>query len=72
MPAKARERISEKIDGLAQQPRPPGVTKVEGEDRLYRIRIGAYRVIYTIQDQQLLVLVVHIGDRKEIYRNLKR
>ena len=53
---------------LQYNPRPPGVKKLAGENDLYRIREGDYRIIYTIEDKELIVLVVKIGDRKEIYR----
>jgi mRNA interferase RelE/StbE len=62
-----RQRLKPKIDALAQNPRPSGVVKLSGEDDLYRIRVGDYRVIYSIQDNRLLVLVVKIGHRRDIY-----
>ena len=56
------------IGGLASNPRPPGCLKMQGGDGLYRVRVGDYRIIYQIQDSVLTVLVVQIGNRKEIYR----
>jgi mRNA interferase RelE/StbE len=53
---------------LAANPRPQGVKKLAGEDDLYRIREGDYRIICTIHDKELIVLVVKNDDRKEIYR----
>lgn len=50
------------------EPTPQGVKKLAGGVALYRIREGDYRIIYTIRDKELIVLVVKIGDRKEIYR----
>ena len=61
-------RITAKIDALANQPRPPGVEKLHGRQNRYRLRVGDYRVIYEIQDRILLVLIVDIGHRREIYR----
>ena len=61
-------RITAKIDALANQPRPPGVEKLHGRRNRYRLRVGDYRIIYEIQDRILLVLIVDIGHRKEIYR----
>ncbi|MEW6126657.1 MAG: type II toxin-antitoxin system RelE/ParE family toxin [Acidobacteriota bacterium] len=61
-------RLKPKIDSLAKNPRPSGVKKLEGEEDLYRVRVGDYRIIYQIQDDKLIVLVVKIGDRKEIYK----
>ena len=66
--AQIQKRLKPKIDALARTPRPRGVKKLEGEDELYRIRVGDYRVIYQIQDKALIVLVVSLGDRKEIYQ----
>lgn len=61
-------RIVKRLRTLKENPRPQGVKKLAGEDDLYRIREGDYRIIYTIRDKKLIVLVVKIGDRKEIYR----
>lgn len=63
-----QKRIVKRLRSLKETPRPQGVKKLAGEEDLYRIREGDYRIIYTIQDKQLIVLVVKIGDRKEIYR----
>ena len=60
--------MREAITGLAQNPRPPGSLKMHGGDDLYRIRVGDYRIIYEIRDAILLVVVVKIGDRRDIYR----
>lgn len=64
------KRIGKKIDNLAKNPRPPGVEKLSGEDNIYRIRSGDYRVIYQIHDKILYVLVLKVGNRKEVYRKL--
>ena len=63
-----RERIVKRLRTLKENPRPQGVKKLAGEENLYRIREGAYRIVYTIQDKELIVLVVKIGDRQEVYR----
>ncbi|MEW6220113.1 MAG: type II toxin-antitoxin system RelE/ParE family toxin [Thermodesulfobacteriota bacterium] len=60
-------RVIEAIRQLAEDPCPPGRKKLSGRPA-WRIRIGQYRVIYEIHDAQLLVLVVTIGHRKEVYR----
>lgn len=60
--------IAHAIDSLAANPRPHGVVKLSGEAELYRIRSGDYRIIYAIEDDVLVVLVVAIGHRREIYR----
>src|SRR5262245_50272657 len=68
LPPKLARRIAKKINSLETNPRPHGVEKLEGEVDLYRVRVGDYRVIYSIEDERLLVLVIRIGDRKDVYR----
>lgn len=63
-----RQRIAGAIGGLADNPRPPGTKKLTGSDNLWRIRVGDYRILYEIHDRHLLVNVVEIGHRREIYR----
>ena len=53
---------------LASQPRPPGSEKLFGPEDLYRIRVGDYRIVYQIRDEELLVSVLKIGHRREVYR----
>ena len=65
---KDRERITQRIQALADNPRPPGVEKLSGISEKYRIRQGDFRILYEIQDDVLAVFVVRIGDRKEVYR----
>jgi len=68
LPAAVQKRLKPKIDALARNLRPRGVKKLEGEEDLYRIPVGDYRIIYQVQDKALVVLVVKLGDRKEIYK----
>lgn len=63
-----RRRIALCIDGLAIEPRPSGVIEVKGRPGVMRIRAGDYRILYEVRDQQLVVLVIDIGHRREIYR----
>lgn len=63
-----QQRLKTKIDKLAINPRPTGVVKLSGEENLYRIRVGNYRAIYSIKDNQLLILVIKIGHRRDVYR----
>jgi mRNA interferase RelE/StbE len=67
----AREKIAAKIDGLQHDPRPQGIEPLRGRGKRYRLRVGVYRVIYEIEDDILLVLVMRIGHRREVYRFLK-
>ena len=62
-----RERISDAIRRLAEEPRPHGVKKLSGRDA-WRIRVGDYRILYEIQDERLFILVIDVGHRREIYR----
>jgi mRNA interferase RelE/StbE len=65
-----QRRVLSRITALGADPRPTGTIKLAGPQDLYRIRVGEYRVIYTIEDDVLLVLVVSVGHRREIYRDL--
>ena len=64
-----QKRLVRRLKTLRDHPRPQGVKKLAGEDNLYRIREGNYRIIDTIQDKELIVLVVKIGDRKDVCRS---
>jgi len=64
---KDRQRIASKILSLADDPRPPGSVKLSGSNRL-RIRVGTYRIVYAIEDDRCIVLIIRIGHRREIYR----
>lgn len=61
-------RVARAIDALALEPRPPGVDKLKGTDDYWRIRVDDFRIVYTIADQRLLVLVVRVGHRRDVYR----
>jgi mRNA interferase RelE/StbE len=64
---KLRQNLAEHIHALADNPRPPGCKKLSPRDQ-YRIRRGAYRIVYSIVDERRTVLVVKIGHRKDVYR----
>ncbi|MBI2957860.1 MAG: type II toxin-antitoxin system RelE/ParE family toxin [Chloroflexi bacterium] len=66
-PALVRERIARKVLSLEDDPRPRGVRKLSGREE-YRIRVGDYRILYTIVDSEFLVTVLALGHRREIYR----
>lgn len=67
--ATVRRRISRRIDRLAEDPRPPGVVRLTDVDPpMYRVREGHYRILYTIDDEVLIVLVVRVAHRSEAYR----
>ncbi|HRA27364.1 type II toxin-antitoxin system RelE/ParE family toxin [Ornithinibacter sp.] len=64
----ARRRVQAAIELLAEQPRPSGARRLVGGDGLMRVRTGDYRIVYEIHDDVLVVLVVAVGHRREIYR----
>ena len=68
LPASLRSRLQKHIDALEDNPRPPGVKKLKGQRDHWRIRVGDWRIIYTIEDRELIVLVLRIGNRREVYR----
>jgi mRNA interferase RelE/StbE len=63
-----RARILRTLASLEQDPRPPGARQLAGSDGLWRVRVGDYRVIYSIEDGRLVVIVVRVGQRREVYR----
>ena len=67
VPTKDRHRIVAKIAALADDPRPVGCEKLSGDEK-YRLRQGDYRILYEIRDAELIVTVVRIGNRREVYR----
>jgi len=70
IPKANRKRIVEKIDSLAESPPNPDTTKMKGNNPFHKVRIGDYRIVYEIQEDVLVILVIKIGHRKDIYRNL--
>jgi mRNA interferase RelE/StbE len=67
--AAARRRVQAAIELLAEQPRPSGAKKLVGGDGGWRVRTGDYRIVYEIHDDVLLVLVVAVGHRRDIYQH---
>ena len=68
LPVAIRRRIAETLTSLANQPFPQGVKKLINEDNVYRVRVGDYRIVYQVEAGKLLILVLRIGHRKEVYR----
>lgn len=66
VPKKDVKKILQRIESLSDDPRPPACEKMSGQER-YRIRQGTYRILYAIEDDKLIVTVVKIGHRKNIY-----
>ncbi len=65
---KLYRRLREVLDALATEPRPHGCTKLSGTKDIYRVRVGDHSIVYQIVDDRLLVLVIDIGHRRDIYR----
>lgn len=70
LPTHVQKRIVAAAEALQDNPRPRGCVKLEGADDLWRIRVGQYRVVYTVKDDKLLVLVVRVAHRKDAYRGM--
>lgn len=68
LPKHIAEKIIRQIRGLANNPKPKGYKKMVGTENAYRIRMGNYRVIYSIFNQQLVIQVIKIGHRKDVYK----
>lgn len=63
-----RNRLVEAIRGLADRPRPSGARKLQGYDDVFRIRVGQYRVVYEVFDDRVVVIVLKVGHRKDLYK----
>jgi mRNA interferase RelE/StbE len=72
LPKAILKKIDARIALLADDPQPKGVKKLQGCEELYRVRVGDYRIVYTMENGKLTIVIVRIGHRKEIYRLLKR
>jgi len=70
LPKRDQRRIIAVIEKLSGNPRPEGVRKLTGAEDLYRIRVGDYRIVYQICDKKLVVWVIRIGHRKDIYKRI--
>ena len=61
-------RVRMAIELLASNPRPPTCTAIVGKQNRYRVRVGSYRIIYEVVDGELIVIVIQVGHRREVYR----
>lgn len=68
LPIDARQQVADTISAPANEPRPPGVKKLSGSKSSYRIRVGDYRVLYTIADRVPSVVVVKVDNRRDVYK----
>lgn len=67
MPKSEKKKILDKIDSLSHDPRPFGYKKLQYYTEYFRVRVGNYRIIYTISDEQFLVVIVEATDRRDAY-----
>jgi mRNA interferase RelE/StbE len=68
LPREVQLKLNPRIASLSFDPRPPGSKKLKGGDELWRIRVSDYRIVYEVQDKILVVLVVRVAHRREVYR----
>ncbi|TDI48791.1 MAG: type II toxin-antitoxin system RelE/ParE family toxin [Acidobacteria bacterium] len=71
LPRKDQVRVLQAIRPLASAPHPPGSRKVRGYDDVFRIRVGTYRILYRVWGRRLVIIILKIGHRREIYRSLR-
>jgi mRNA interferase RelE/StbE len=69
LPTRERRQVVQRIGQLADDPRPRGCEKLAGGDR-YRVRQGDYRIVYSVEDALLVVWVVKVGHRRDVYRRM--
>jgi len=71
LPKDIRRRVTARIDALAGDPRPAGIERLHGEADLYRVRVGDSRIVYQVESKALVMLVVRVGHRREVYRRTR-
>jgi mRNA interferase RelE/StbE len=70
IPRSDRRKIRDRIDSLAEDLQDPVTTKMKGDNPFHKVRVGDYRIVYEIQEGLLVILVLKIGHRKDVYRRL--
>ena len=68
---KVQRQLIQRIEALQENPRPPACKCLDAGKKIYRVRSGHYRIIYQIKGRELLVIIAKVGDRKDVYNNLK-
>jgi mRNA interferase RelE/StbE len=68
LPANVAKRVDVRVASLAEDPRPVGVRKIVGAEDLYRVRVGDYRIVYEIQDATVLITIIRVRHRGDVYR----
>ena len=69
---KHRRQIKDRINALRDEPRPPDAKRLGGSDGLWRVRTGDFRIVYSVKDEKLLIIVITVGNHKDVYDRLKR
>lgn len=72
LPKKVQRQIAERVNSLAEEPFPPDAQQIKGQEAIWRIRSGSYRIACTVRRNVLCVLVLQVGDRKDFYRHFNR
>jgi len=72
LPKKIQRQIVARIDSLAEEPFAPDAQQIKGQEDIWRIRSGSYRIAYTVRQKVLCILVLRVGDRKDFYRHFNR
>lgn len=70
LPEEAQRQIMKRIEALRDNPRPEGIKQLKAQEKFLRLRVGDYRVIYVVENRQLVILIVRIGDRKDVYEDV--
>jgi mRNA interferase RelE/StbE len=68
LPAQDQLRVARAMVALGRGPSPRGVRKLTGYDDVYRLRVGRYRVLYSVEERRLVIIILKIGHRKDVYR----
>ena len=68
LPRKEEQRVRAAIELLADEPRPPNCVALTGGQSVYRVRVGDYRIVYKVIDARLMILVIRVGHRRDVYR----
>ena len=68
LPKDVQRRIDQRLLALQEHPRPTGIKALKGDAGVLRLRVGDYRVLYTVNDVQVVVVIVSVGHRREVYR----
>jgi len=68
---KIQRQLVQRIEALQKNPRPPASQCLDVQKKIYRVRSGKFRIVYQIKNRELLVIIAKVGDRKDVYNNLK-